>query len=256
MKLRLGLILIFSVLSLHAEDSLRIAASANLTHALPALTEAFQSENPGIRVETSFGASGSLVAQITHGAPYDVFLSADMDYPRALIKAGQADKESLAVFAVGQLVLWTTRPGLDPADAAGLLQSDAVRKLAIANPDTAPYGRAARQVLQRLGLWDDLKTKLVIGENISQTAQFVDSGNADAGFVALSIVLAPKLAERGKWMLLDASWHESLEQGAVLTNRGATNPAAARFLAFLQSPAAREIFKRYGYGLPQPDASL
>jgi len=234
-----------------ATGALSVAAAANLVYALDALDAEFAKASPGVTVTSATGASGSLVAQIEHGAPYDVFLSADPDFPRALVRAGRADAGSLTAFAVGRLVLWTTEAGVDVSDIAAAVRSPAVKKLAIANVSTAPFGRAAKEALQKLGAWDDLQPKLVIGENISQTAQFVDTGNADAGFVALSIVISPKLRDKGRWTEVPAGLYGSLEQCAVITAHGSSNPAAARYIAFLQSPAARAILVAFGYGIPR-----
>ena len=231
-------------------ESVSVAAAANLVYALDALNTAFRAAEPGVTVTTAIASSGNLVAQINNGAPFDVFLSADLDYPQALIAAGRAEAASLTPFAVGRLVLWTTRPGLDLPSLAATLRNPAVRKIAIASPRTAPYGRAAEEAMKKLGLWTDAQSKLVTGENISQTAQFVATGNADVGFVALSLVLAPKLAERGRWLEVPANLYAPITQGAVLTTRGAANPAAVRYLAFLRTPAARKVLERFGYGVP------
>jgi len=244
------LFFVTAVSGLNAAETLRVAAAANLVHAMTDLTAAFQDTHPDIKVETSFGASGSLVAQIKHGAPYDVFLSADLDYPQALIATEHAREDSLTIFAVGQLALWSSHAERDMRDLATTLRSPSIQKIAIANPATAPYGRAARQALMQLGLWTLLQPKLVIAENISQTAQFVDSGNADLGFVALSSLKSPPLAGRGAWQIVPASLHSPLVQGAVITKRGADNPAARKFMDFLRSDVARNVFARYGYDVP------
>jgi molybdate transport system substrate-binding protein len=230
--------------------TLSIAAAANLVYALDALDKEFAKTAPDVTVTSATGASGSLVAQIEHGAPYDVFLSADRTFPQALIKAGQGDANSLTEFAVGRLVLWTTNPSLNLSDIAGAVQSQDVKRLAIANVLTAPFGRAAKEALQKLGAWDAVQTKLVFGENISQTAQFVQTGNADAGFVALSLVLAPNLKDKGHWTEVPPTLFGPLEQCAVITAHGIPNPASARYIAFLHSPAARGIFEQFGYGVP------
>ncbi|MBP6506003.1 MAG: molybdate ABC transporter substrate-binding protein [Opitutaceae bacterium] len=235
-----------------AAATLSVAAAANLVYALDALHAAFKQLEPETTINVTLGASGSLVTQITHGAPFDVFLSADLYYPQALIKAGQADADSLTPFATGQLVLWTTKPGLELTALATAVRQPSVKKIAIANPATAPYGRAAQAALTQLGVWAEVQPRLVTGENISQTAQFVSSGNADLGFVALSLVLSPQLAEKGRWLAVPAGLHAPLTQGAVLTRRGAANPAARRYLEFLLSPTARGVFARFGYGPPVP----
>jgi molybdate transport system substrate-binding protein len=230
--------------------TLSIAAAANLVYAVDALDSQFAKAAPDVTVTTATGASGNLVAQIKNGAPYDIFLSADLDFPRALIGAGQAEEATLTTFAVGRLVIWTTRSDLDLSDIAAAVRSPSVRKLAIANVTSAPYGRAAKEAMEHLGVWDESQPKMVFGENISQTAQFVETGNADAGFVALSLVLSPKLKDKGRWTEVPKALYGTLEQGAVITKRGAKNPAAARFLLFLKSPAARQILQAYGYSFP------
>ena len=230
--------------------TLSVAAAANLVYALDALNAGFRATAPGVTVTVATGSSGSLVAQISHGAPYDVLLSADRSSPQALIGAGQADGRTLSAFAVGRLVLWTTREGLDISGIAAAVRSPLVRKLAIANAETAPYGRAAVQALKAIGAWDDARPKIVVGENISQTAQFVETGNADAGFVALSLVVSPKLRGRGRWSEVPASLHEPLEQCAVITAHGSANPQAARYIAYLHGASARAILEAFGYGVP------
>ena len=231
-------------------STLFVAAASNLVFALDALHAEFRRTHPDITLTGATGASGNLVAQIVHGAPYDIFLSADLDYPLALIKAGHADAATLTTFAIGRLVLWTTQPNVPLTDVAATVRSPTVRKLAIAQPATAPYGRAARQALEKLGVWSDAQTKIVTGETVTQAAQFVETGHADAGFVALSLVLSPKLKDQGRWLEVPAPLYAPLDQGVVITKRGAANPAAARYLAFLRSDAARKIFARFGYALP------
>jgi molybdate transport system substrate-binding protein len=232
---------------------LSIAAAANLVYALEALDSEYGKGAPSVKVTTATGASGNLVAQIRNGAPYDVFLSADLDFPRALIGAGQADGSTLITFAVGRLVFWTGRTDLDVSALAAAVRSPLVRKLAIANVTSAPYGRAAKEAMEHLGVWDDAQPKLVIGENISQTAQFVETGNADAGFVALSLVLSPKLKDKGRWSEVPKGLYGALDQGAVITEHGAKNPAAQSYMGFLRSAAARGILESYGYGVPGPN---
>ena len=257
MSLRVGLPLLALLLAgsgraadSAAPQSLSIAAAANLVFAVKTLNIEFQKTDPGVRVTSMTGASGSLVAQIEHGAPFDVFLSADLDFPRALIRAGQADESSLATFALGRLVFWTTRPGLDVNDIAAVVRNPEVGKLAIANLRTAPYGRAAKAALEKLGVWNEAQPKLVFGENIAQTTEFVQTGNAAAGFVALSIVISPQLKAKGRWVEVPPDFYPPIEQGAVITRHGKINPAAARYIAFLHSPAARAVLEKYGYGLP------
>lgn len=231
-----------------------IAAASDLVFCLPALNDEFRKIEPAAELKVATGSSGNFLAQIKNGAPYDVFLSADLSYPRALIAAGAAVEKSLTPYAVGRIVLWTMRPDLDPADLAAIARNPRVKKLAIANPAHAPYGRAAQQALEKLGVWAGTQPKLVFGENIAQTAQFVQTGNADAGIVALSLVLAPTLRDVGRWQEIPPSLYSPLEQAAVLTTHGAANPLAVRYLAFLRTPAARKIFDRFGFRLPESAA--
>jgi molybdate transport system substrate-binding protein len=219
-------------------------------YVLAPLNAEFAKTNPEVAVTSEIGASGSLVAEISNGAPYDVFLSADVEFPQKLAQAGGASASSLVVFAIGKLVLWTTRPGLDLSSVESVVGNRSVQKIAIANPKTAPYGRAAEEVLTKLGVAGEAKGKIVFGENITQTAQYVSSGSADAGFVALSLVLSPKLKDKGRWLELPPALYAPIAQGGILTTRGANNSAARRYLDFLGSPAAREIFAKFGYGIP------
>jgi molybdate transport system substrate-binding protein len=230
--------------------SLSVAAAANLAFALDGLNAEFSKTAPAVKVTVVLGASGSLVAQISNGAPYDVFLSADLGFPEALVRTGHADAASLTPFAVGRIVLWTVKPGVDLSSVAAAVRSPSVQTLAIANTVSAPYGRGARQALQSLGLWDLAGPKLVTAEDISQAAEFVETGNADAGFVAMSAVLSPKLKGRGRWIEVPAELYEPLVEGAVITARGKGNPESARYIAFLRSASARAVLERFGYGSP------
>ncbi|MEI9960048.1 MAG: molybdate ABC transporter substrate-binding protein [Limisphaerales bacterium] len=197
------------------------------------------------------GSSGNFFAQIQRGAPFDVFLSADASYPQKLIESKTADAASLTPYAVGRLVLWTMNTNLLVTDGLNVLTNVSVRKIAIASPEHAPYGRAAKAALESVKLWEPLQPKIVLGENIAQTAQFVQTGNADAGLIALSLVSAPKLKNVGRWWLVPETLHPRLEQAAVLTMQGAENPDARAYLEFLRSPAARKVFDQFGFRLPE-----
>lgn len=238
-----------------ASERVSVAAAANLTYVMEPLNAAFEKANPDVVVHSEIGASGSLVSQIENGAPYDIFLSADTEYPRKLIKAGSAQESSFVIFARGRLVLWTTSTGLRMDSVESVLKNEAVRKVAIANPETAPYGRAAMEVLSRMGLSETVKSKIVTGDNITQTAQFVSTGNADIGFVALSLVKSPKLADKGAWLEIPASLYAPIDQAAVLTSRGAASAGALRYIKFMESEDARKVFGAFGYGLPDINPS-
>lgn len=232
---------------------LTVAAAADLVYCLQDLDAGFAKLHPEVDVKVSTGSSGNFCAQIQNGAPFDVFLSADAGYPRALAKAGLADADSLTIYAVGRIVLWTTKPDVDVAKGLAAVNADVVKKFAIANPGHAPYGRAAKAALEHEGLWAAAEPKLVLGENIAQAAQFVQTGAADAGVVALSLVLSPALAKTGHWVEIPTDFYPKLEQAAILTAQGASGgsrTAARAYLEFLRSKEARAIFDRYGFRLP------
>jgi molybdate transport system substrate-binding protein len=232
-----------------AED-LSIAAAADLTYCLQDLNAVFQKGHPEAVLQVSNGSSGNFFAQMKNGAPFDVFFSADMNYPKELIKAGMADENSLTPYGLGRIVLWTTSEKIDVSHGLTILRDpQVVRKLAIANPEHAPYGRAARAALEHEGLWKDVESRIVTGENIAQTAQFVQTGNADAGIVALSLVMSPKLEKVGHYFNIPESDYPALEQGVVLTKKGAGKPLAKAYLEFLRSDEARKILDRYGFRL-------
>jgi molybdate transport system substrate-binding protein len=232
-------------------DILTIAAAADLIYCLEAVNAEFQQAHPEVTVKVSTGASGNLFAQIQNGAPFDIFMSADMNYPRELIKAGLADSSSLTMYAIGHLVLWSLNPAVEVGRGLEVLREARVKKIALANPEHAPYGRAAKAALVHEKLWESIQTKIVLGENIAQTAQFVQTGNADAGLVALSLALSPKLNNAGRFYEIPASSYPPLEQGAVLTKAGKNKPAAQAYLQFIRSDRTRAVFSRFGFRLPQ-----
>lgn len=231
-------------------ERLHVAAAANLAFALDDLHAAFHAATPGVELIVTTAASGHIVAQVERGAPFHVFLSADLDYPRELVARDLADPTTLTPFATGRLVWWTRRPGPWPDDLPTVLGQPRLRRLALAQPDHAPYGRAAQETLQALGRWESLRPRLIIADSVSQAAQFVSTGNADAGFVALSAVLATPADRRGHWIEVPASLHAPLTQGAILTRRGTGHAAARTYLAFLLTPAAQAILARHGYAPP------
>jgi molybdate transport system substrate-binding protein len=251
MKIRATLFLLLMLASsqlAHAQE-ITVAAAADLTYCLPEINAAFQKANPSATVKTSFGSSGNLVAEIRNGAPFDVFLSADISYPQALAKDGLSTPP--IVYAQGRLVLWTMNPKFDLSKGLAALNDPSITHIALANPDHAPYGRAAKAALQHEHLWDALSPKFVFGENIAQTAQFVQTGNAEAGFVAKSLTLAPAVAGKGSFFEVPASDYPPINQAAALTKAGESKPAAVAYLAFLQSDDARKILEHFGFRLPK-----
>lgn len=232
--------------------TLLVAAASDLVHCIDELGAAFAKEEPAAQVKVSTGASGNFFAQIKRGAPFDVFLSADMDYPRRLGQEGAADPASLKPYAVGRLAVWTLDPRFDPQQGLRVFADPRLTRVAIANPDVAPYGRAARAALVHHGVWDAVQGKLAIGENVAQAAQFVQTGNAQLGIVSLATVL--RLKGVGRYYVVPEEGIAPIEQGAIVTKHGQANPLAARFVRFLQSKAARDILQRGGFGLPRAAA--
>lgn len=222
-----------------------VAVAANFTATLQRLATDFQHRS-GHTLLISSGSSGKLTAQIQNGAPYAILLSADEVRPRQLAAAGLAVPGTQFTYAIGRLVLWS--PQANTVDVQGAVLRTSFSRLAIANPKTAPYGTAAMQVLQRLGLWTQVQPRLVYGESIAQTLQFVSSGNVPLGFVALAQVVHAQ-PPGSRWRV-PQTLYDPLRQDAVLLKRGATQKAAREFLAYLRSPAARALIAADGYGLP------
>lgn len=230
-------------------QTLRIAAAADLQYALTDLSAQYEKQT-GAKLAISYGSSGNFFAQIQNGAPFDLFFSADLDYPKKLTQAGIADSDSLQTYAAGRLALWLPSDSpLDPTAGLKILFDPRIQKIAIANPEHAPYGRAAVAALQSAGLYDQLKPKLVFGENISQAAQFVQSGSAQAGLIALSLALSPAMKNGKRWDI-PPDRYPSMEQAVVILKSSSNKQAALSFLAFLKTPQARATFERYGYAAP------
>jgi molybdate transport system substrate-binding protein len=228
-------------------DEISVAVAANFAAPMKRIAAQFEKQT-GHKVLLSMGATGNFYAQIRNGAPFEVLLAADQDTPVRLIAQGHAVAQSRFTYAVGRLVLWSPRPGLVD-DQGKILREGRLGRIAYGNPQLAPYGAAAVQTMQSLGLFDALQPRLVQGENIAQAYQFVVSGNADAGFVALSQVLEDgKLREGSAWMV-PANLYAPIRQDAVLLNPGKDHAAAAELLRYLQSDAARAVIRACGYEL-------
>jgi molybdate transport system substrate-binding protein len=235
-----------------AGHEINVAAAADLSAALAEVASTYE-KRTGVKVKLSFGASGTLTQQIQNGAPFDVFFSADMGYPQQLIAGGQAEGASLYRYAVGKLVLWV--PNDSPLDVEhkgmDVLLDPSVKKISIANPQHAPYGRAAAAALKHYGLYEKLGDWLVMGENISQAAQFVESGNAQVGFVALAHAIAPAMRNRGKYWVVPAEAYPPLDQGVVLISHSPHAQEAAAFLEYVRTAEAAAVLQRYGFSLPE-----
>jgi molybdate transport system substrate-binding protein len=233
-------------------QEITVAAAADMSAALPELVAAY-TKKTGQTVKLAFGASGNLTNQIRNGAPFDVFFSADEQYPQQLIAEGLASKDTLYRYAIGRLVLWV--PNDSPLDLSKLgiqaLLDPSVKKISIANPATAPYGRAAEATLRHFAIYDKVSSRLVLGENISQAAQFVDSGNAQAGMIALSHALAPAMKDKGRYWSVPLDAYPTLNQAAVMISKSKQQDAARKFLEFMRSPEANSLLTRFGFSLPE-----
>lgn len=232
--------------TVQGQQKVTIVAAANLKIALDSINTVFKIQNPGINPQVTYGASGKLFEQISNSAPFDLFFSADMDYPAALEKK-KLTASKVKMYAIGKLVIWSKKTDPNLKKMNSLLDSG-IRKIAIGNPATAPYGEKAVESLKFYKMYDKVKNKLVFGENITQAAQFVTTGNADIGITALSLVLTPNMQkEGGKYYVIPQKSHTSLEQGCVVLKHGKDNPAALKFYNFISSKKAIAILKYYGY---------
>jgi molybdate transport system substrate-binding protein len=226
-----------------------VAAAADLKFAMDSLITIFSKNNPDIDIKVVYGSSGNFFQQIGNGAPFDLFFSADIEYPNELKEKGLT-LSAIHLYGTGQLVLWSRT--IDPAtDKMNTLLSAAIKKIAIANPAHAPYGKRAEESLRYYQLYDKIKDKLVMGENIAQTAQYAQSGAADIGIIALSLALSPAMQQTGgKYWLIPAESHQALQQGFVLLPHAKDNKGAALFTTFITTPEARVILKSFGFSQP------
>ena len=226
-------------------EPLRVAAAADLAHAFAELTPAFNAQHP-VDLKLTCGASGLLAKQVEQGAPFDLFLAANVGYVDQVVKAGACDGTSVERYARGRLVIW-----VKGADGAQLTPSSLVDErfehIAIANPEHAPYGKAAREALIKAGVWARLEGRMVYGENVQQTQQLARSGNADVAIVGLSLALGSPI---GSWAMVDEALYSPLDQALVVCKHGANEAAARQLVEFLSAPAGRVIMRKYGFLLP------
>jgi molybdate transport system substrate-binding protein len=232
-------------------DEIRVAAAADLKFALSDLAGQFRKQT-GTTVDVTYGSSGNFFAQIQNGAPFDLFFSADSEYPRKLEATGLVEAGTLYEYAVGRIVVWM--PAEAKVDVTKLgwqaLLSASVQKIAIANPAHAPYGRAAVAALQSAGIYEQVKSKLVYGENISQAAQFVQSGNAQAGIVALALAVSPGMKDGKRWEI-PADMHPAIEQCAIILKNARNKTQARAFLQFVKSADAQATLEKFGFTIPE-----
>jgi molybdate transport system substrate-binding protein len=228
-----------------------VAAAANLKPAIEQIASLFRARHPGVEVTVILGASGTFFAQIANGAPFDLFLSADSTYPAKVVEQGLADGKAFT-FAVGRLAVWVPAGSRLDLDGRGLLAlaDPSAGKVAMPNPAVAPYGRAAREALEKAGIYEKVKDRIVLGQNVGQAAQFAQTGNVAAAFLPRSLIVVPPLSREGRSWLVPADGHAPIEQAGVVL-KGARQPALARELAaFLASDEARQVLTRLGYGVP------
>lgn len=225
-------------------ESFTIAAASDLRFALNEIVDDFKLSNPGHDITVIYGSSGRMSTQIVNGAPFDIFFSADIAYPQ-LLKEQQQTASEPAVYALGRIVLWSSRMDASAMTLHDLTRDD-IRRIAIAQPMHAPYGQRAQEALEALGLWDQLQSKLVYGENIAHAAQMAESGAADVGIIALSLALFPDMQAHG-YHLIDEQLHQPLTQGFVITRHGADNQGVSQFAGFMESAAAHATMEKYGF---------
>ena len=254
-KLRTVLLVVISVSSWFPASAgagdLKIAAAADLTFAFKDVGAQFVKQT-GDTLELSYGSSGNFFAQIQNGAPFDLFFSADVGYPQKLEAAGLAEPGTIYEYASGKLVMWVPNSSkLDLSRGLATLLDPGIRKIAIANPLHAPYGVAAVAAMRHDAIYDTVKSKLVLGENISQTAQFVESGNADVGLLALSLAVAPAMKDKGRYVEIPADDYPPIIQAAVILKSSRNKELANRFLKFLKERATLALMERYGFSIPK-----
>jgi molybdate transport system substrate-binding protein len=233
------------------QKEIRIAAAADLKFAMGELSEKFVKQT-GTKVNVTYGSSGNFFSQMQNGAPFDLFFSADISYPQKLEAVGLAEPGTLYEYAVGRIVIWTSADAKVDVAKEGwkTLLGARVEKIAIANPEHAPYGRAAVAALQKAGIYEAVKPKLVYGENISQAAQFVQSGNAQAGIVAMSLAASPAMRDGKRWEI-PVEMHPAIEQAAIVLKAAKNKEAALAFLEFVKSAAGRAMLAEYGFAFPE-----
>jgi molybdate transport system substrate-binding protein len=232
---------------------LKVAAAADLKFALDELVAVFQTNQPAINMRVTYGSSGNFYAQLQNKAPFDLFLSADVAYPHKLAEAGLALETNVFLYAAGRIVLWVPTQSRVDVEKLGVkaLLASSVKKIAVANPEHAPYGRAAVAAMKSLGVFEQAEPKLVYGENIAQAAQFAQSGAADIGIIALSLALAPQMRDAGRFWTVPLASYPRMEQGGIILKDTKAAETARVFRDFLLGSQGRQVLKRYGFSLPE-----
>jgi molybdate transport system substrate-binding protein len=253
----LAIVVLFFALQIPAQvlaAEITVAAAADLTFAFKDVAALFEKQTSSA-VKLSYGSSGNFFSQIQNGAPFDLFFSADIEYPKKLEAAGLTEPGTMYEYAAGKIVLWVPSASkLDLSKGLAVLLDPGIRKIAIANPEHAPYGRAAVSAMQHDGVYDQVKGKFVLGENISQAAQFVESGNADVGILALSLAVAPAMKDKGRFVEIPAADYPAIIQAAVILKASKQKALAAQFLSFLKQPATVALMRQYGFVAPSAES--
>jgi molybdate transport system substrate-binding protein len=235
-----------------AAQEITVAAAADLQFAMQEVGARFQQES-GKTVKLIYGSSGNFAQQLQNGAPFDMFFSANLDYPRQLEVAGLTEPGTFFQYAIGKIVIWVPNESkLDLSSGLNALLDPSIKKIAIANPQHAPYGKAAVAAMQKENIYDQVKDKFVLGENISQTASFVASGSADVGIIALSLALSPNMKDKGRYAEVPAGDYPAIEQACVVMRSSKNKDVAQQFLKFVQSSPVRELLQKCGFAVPQP----
>jgi len=249
LSVAVALVLVLSA-GLCAAQEITVAAAADLQFAMQEVGTRFQQES-GKTVKLIYGSSGNFAQQLQNGAPFDMFFSANLDYPRQLEAAGLTVPGTFYQYAIGKIVVWVPNDSkLDLSSGLKALLNPSIKKIAIANPQHAPYGKAAVAAMQKENIYDQVKDKFVLGENISQTASFVASGSAEVGIIALSLALSPNIKDKGRYAEVVAGDYPAIEQACVIMRSSKNKDIAQQFLKFIQSPPIRELFKKYGFAIP------
>ena len=242
----LFLLLFAGLVKINAQ-SITIAAAADLRFALDDITKLYKEKHQGVKIDVIYGSSGNLFQQITNQAPFDLFFSADISFPQKL-EEQKLTSGKPTIYAVGHLVLWSASK--DVSKGLGLLKSEDIKKISIANPEIAPYGKRAVESLKYYKLYDIIKDKIVKGDNVSQAAQFVLTGNAEAGIIALSLALSPQMSSKGKYYLIDEKSYSKMEQAYVVLKKSGKKKELLDFVKFLETKKVKDILSKYGFKLP------
>src|SRR5580692_3813688 len=243
----IAVLLVSTVSQLCIAQEITVAAAADLQFAMQDVAARFQKET-GKTVKLTYGSSGNFFQQLRNGAPFDMFFSANLDYAKKLESAGLTEPGSYYAYAKGKIVVWVLKDStLDVSSGLHSLLSPSIRKIAVADPQHAPYGQAAVAAMQKEGIYDNVKDKFVLGENISQTASFVVSGSADVGIVALSLVLSPNMRDKGRYAEIPADEYPPIEQACVILGSSKNKETARQFLSFVKTAAIGDVLKSYGF---------